>query len=131
MRRKFEIEPVEKQSVVEVVRYFRRWDVKNDQISSRGGVTCICVLDYDKLILTIYPAICSMEDNFDKEVGFNIASVNRDYNNGITMKFNPNAPIFTNIQRHTELFPTKGCDKTLLKHFKDQFKSAGNCLSVF
>jgi len=58
-----------KPPVVSVIRHIRGYDYINSQIASKGGATLICDLDYDNKLITVYPAFCSEEDNFDKKMG--------------------------------------------------------------
>lgn len=86
-----------KPNVVEVIRYFREYDSFYGQLSSRGGMTALCELDYKKKIITVYPAFCSDEDNFSRELGTKMAHLHRDQNLGFIVPLKPNTSISGNI----------------------------------
>lgn len=72
--REVAIDANEKPLFVEVVRYFRKWDYKHDQISSSGGATIVCLLDYMHNQLIVAPSLCSDSDNFSKKIGLEKAN---------------------------------------------------------
>jgi ADP-dependent phosphofructokinase/glucokinase len=87
----------QKPDVVEIVRYFRRWNNKLDQYESRGGVTAICRLDYKKGLMYVYPSFCSDDENFSKQSGLEVAKHNQKLNIGIVFEFNRDVKIENNI----------------------------------
>lgn len=86
-------------NIIEVVRYFRCWNFDLDQISNLGGLTVICELNFDTMTMCVYPAFCSDEDNFDKNVGLMIASDRQQLGHGITMPFDHKISIRKNLYR--------------------------------
>ncbi len=77
----------QKPDIVTVARYFRRYDDMLDATSSAGGLTVICVIDYSVGTLTVYPAFCSINDNFDKTTGMSQATARQLRNEGIVMQY--------------------------------------------
>lgn len=86
-----------KPDVVEIVRYFRRWDKTLDEVSSFGGVTVVCELNYNTMTMKVYPAFCSDSDNFDKQCGLAIAENRQELGQGIMMKFTRDMSIRDNL----------------------------------
>jgi len=60
--------PTGKKSVVEVIRHVRYRET-NFSFSAKGGATFLCILNYITNIVTVYPAFCSEDDNFNKQEG--------------------------------------------------------------
>lgn len=87
----------EKPDVVTIVRYFRRYNNHFDQIESSGGVTALCVLDYDRMKMYVYPAFCSDEDNFNKMKGLSVAESSKASQIGIVFDFSRDQKIEHNI----------------------------------
>jgi len=58
-----------KPQIVSVIRHIRGVNYDDYAIASKGGATLICDLDYRNKLITVYPAFCSEEDNFDKKMG--------------------------------------------------------------
>lgn len=84
---------------VEVVRYFRSWDNDLDAWSNMGGLTIICILDYEDLVMNVYPSFCSHEENFEKDVGYAVACYRMNANTGIKLRFNRELSIRENITK--------------------------------
>ena len=119
-RKVFDVEK-KKADVVKVVRYFRRWDFDNDQISSSGGMTAVCKLDYSNMTLTIYPAFCAETDNFSKSIGLAHAYANEANNIGFMFHLHRDYSIHDNIKiglTHQTFLTcgTSSKSKSLIKH---------------
>lgn len=82
---------------VEIVRHFRRWDNCLHAWSNAGGLTVICVLNYDTMKMQVFPAFCSNEENFDKRAGLYAAQSRKDRNIGIEFDFERNMTIKMNL----------------------------------
>jgi len=89
--------PKTKPQVIEVIRYFRRWDYDHNQISSHGGITALCKLDYRTMTMKIFPAFCSVKENFDKAIGRDWAEFNAFHNIGFVMPFDRDMSILDNL----------------------------------
>ena len=89
--------PKDKPDSVIVIRYFRFWDDVYHQISSSGGMSVICKLDYKKNRMFVYPSFCSEKDNFNKAEGLYhaINAHNNDF--GFALDFDKGMSIFENI----------------------------------
>lgn len=111
----------------EVVRYFRKWDYKNEQIASSGGMTAICLLDYENMTLTIYPAFCSDSDNFNEAEGLKAANRNKERNAGFIFPLSREMTILENINFSIEegnVFATNSyAQKNLTSHLERWYNS--------
>lgn len=58
---------------VRVIRHFRFMDKKTSELKSRGGVTFVFEMDYDKRLVDVFFSICSPNDNFCKSDGIRYA----------------------------------------------------------
>jgi len=110
--------------IVEIVRYFRNRDYRlpiNEDgtypTASFGGMTGICLLDYVKNTLTVYPAFCRDDDNFSKDEGFYWATVNKDGGLGFFMPFDKNVSIRENIINEYNKGNVQGLNKESSKRF--------------
>lgn len=82
-----------KSHLVEVIRHIRLynnnvyygWNTRGE-MNARGGATFRCVLNYNSNIVTVYPAICSDDDNFNKRSGIYQSNINKNNNLGIIIK---------------------------------------------
>lgn len=88
---------LKKPSTVEVIRYFRPYDSVNQQISNLGGMTAICILNYDEMNITVHPSFCMDTDNFDKVKGKYYAEVNATLGNGFVVAMDKDVSISDNI----------------------------------
>jgi len=88
-----------KPDIVEVVRYFRDWDYDIGQISSTGGMTAICQLDYINMKLIVYPAFCIGGDNFSKTEGLKAATKNKERGAGFVFPLHRKLSIYDNIMQ--------------------------------
>ena len=57
-----------KPDVVNVIRYFRRYNFRLQQIESSGGLTVGVLMDYKQGLMQVFPAFCAPTDNFSKEI---------------------------------------------------------------
>jgi hypothetical protein len=89
----------EEYHIVKVNRFFRRFNQKLNQIESYGGLACIIEMDYYTMLMTVYPAFCSDEENFSKHIGLVYADASKSLNQGIVFKFNKDASIYENLRR--------------------------------
>ena len=115
-----------KPNVVEVIRYFRIWDFELGQIASSGGMTAICLLDYDAKIMTVYPSFCEDSDNFDKLVGLNLAKQQRILNRGFVLPFIKSRSINLNMVEAYNLDTIRwlgSCSEERLSRALDRFMS--------
>jgi len=76
-----------KPKIVEVIRHIRGYDYENLCVASRGGMTALCLLNYDTGIMTVHPAFCSEEDNYNKREGIFWARKAQQNNQGFTVSF--------------------------------------------
>jgi hypothetical protein len=60
-------------------------------------MTAICVLDYDKMSITVYPSFCMDCDNFEKSLGLMYARVNESLNLGFVVDLDRTMSIQENI----------------------------------
>ena len=86
-----------KNDVVRVTRHFRRHSFHNDCVASHGGIATVCHLDYVHNLITVYPAMCSAEDNYDKEMGLALAETREKHDIGFIIKFDKTLSIRENI----------------------------------
>jgi len=68
-------------------------------MSSHGGMTALCELNYASRVIKVYPSFCSLEDNFDRGVGYAAALVNELGDNWFQVPMDPIDPIKHNILR--------------------------------
>ena len=87
----------EKNDIVRVTRHFRRHSYHNDCVASHGGIAAVCHLDYVNNLITVYPAMCSAEDNYDKEMGLALAETREKHDIGFIVKFDKTLSIRENI----------------------------------
>lgn len=76
-----------KPNIVEVIRHVRGYDYENLCVSSRGGMTALCLLNYETGLMTVHPAFCSEEDNYNKREGIYWARKAQHNNQGFTVPF--------------------------------------------
>ena len=86
-----------KNDVVRVTRHFRRYDLYTESVASHGGISAVCHLDYVNNLITVYPAMCSAEDNYDKEMGLALAETREKHDIGFVIKFDKTLSIRVNI----------------------------------
>lgn len=86
-----------KPSVVEVIRYFRGTDFKTGYTHNLGGMSAICQLDYEKNKITVFPAFCREDENFDREVGLKLAKEAKAKKLGFIVPFDKSKTIHENI----------------------------------
>lgn len=79
---------------VTVIRHFRKFNSHNE-ISNFGGVTVLCVLDYETLRMRVYPAFCSDTCNFNKDLAIDIAMMRCQMDDGIECYFDRDNDIRT------------------------------------
>lgn len=90
------VEKVKPASKVEVVRYFRPL-TEEGTTHNMGGMTAICILDYDNMSLTVYPSFCMDCDNFEKSEGLIYARENQTLNLGFVVDLDRSMSIQDNI----------------------------------
>lgn len=74
--------------IVTVVRYKRVLD-EYGYAHNLGGVTYWCEINYTKEKITVFPAICSLEDNFSKQKGTSIARKHKQSGIGFVISYTP------------------------------------------
>ena len=75
--------------LVEVIRHIRCSDLNlanAEKFSARGGATFRCVLNYNDNSVTVYPAFCSPEDNYNKRIGILHTIRNQKANMGFVVQ---------------------------------------------
>lgn len=120
------VETAVKPDIVEIIRFFRIRDYRlpinaNGQypIASFGGMTGICMLDYVKNIITVYPAFCREEENFEKKEGIYWASVNQAANLGFFLPFDKTVSIRDNIINEYHKGNVQGTSPEASKRFAE------------
>jgi hypothetical protein len=86
-----------KPDIVRVTRHFRRFDFYTESVASNGGIAAVCHLDYKNNLITVYPSLCSVEDNYDKEIGLALAEVREKHDIGFMVKFDKDISIRENL----------------------------------
>ena len=130
---------IDKPHVVTVNRFFRRYNWELDQVESHGGLACIVELNYLNKIMTVYPAFCSDEDNFNKELGLMIARNGKQDDFGIQFYFNPDKTIYENLNQavlsggYLFTFGMSGrthLQKMFIRNFSRLFSPTETCTKV-
>ncbi len=99
----FDAKTTTKPPVIELVRHFRRWDNEIRASSNAGGLTVICILNYDTMRMQVFPGFCSNNDNFEKVCGLAAASLRRDANIGIEFTFKRELSVRENLSNAINL----------------------------
>lgn len=124
---KRELVNCKKPAEVEIVRHFRRWDRDLDAWSNAGGLTVICVLNYDTMKMQVFPAFCSNSENFHKGSGLIAARSRQHKNIGIEFDFERDMTIKMNL--YTALhYQEAGLDTITRTDRGDSFSTAQNAI---